>query len=176
MTQMSDAKFEGKLICCFKNEKNLVNFELSSRSSQNFHFAWFLVCKVYNIWPKKVQRRYLSRNSRVMHSLKKNWLVVRKMTLGIWQIFTRTLEKSQNWDFDGMLSKQKMYKLKIYREVMCHVTLKRNWLAVSKLTLAIWRILTLALQSLKNLLLNGLLLNKVHIWAKKVQKSYVSWH
>ena len=49
MTQMSDAKFEGKLICCFKNEKNLVNFELSSRSSQNFHFAWFLVCKVYNI-------------------------------------------------------------------------------------------------------------------------------
>ena len=30
MTFKSDAKFEGKLICCFKNDKNLVNFDLST--------------------------------------------------------------------------------------------------------------------------------------------------
>ena len=48
MTLNSGAKFEGKLICCFKNDKNLVNFDLSTRISQNLHFDWFLLCKVYN--------------------------------------------------------------------------------------------------------------------------------
>ena len=46
--------------------------------------------------------------------------------------------------------------------------LKRNWLVVSKLTWGIWRILTRALENLKNLHFNGLLLNKVYnVWAKK---------
>ena len=75
-----------------KNEKNLVNFDLSSRNSQIFHFDWFLLCKVYSVWPKKVQRSYLSRHWRVIQNLKKNWLVIWKMTWGIWQIFTRALE------------------------------------------------------------------------------------
>ena len=43
-----DAKFEEKLICCFKNDKNLVNLALGTRNSQNFYFDWFLLCKVYN--------------------------------------------------------------------------------------------------------------------------------
>ena len=38
MTLKSDAKFEEKLICCFKNDQNWVNFDLSTRNSQNFHF------------------------------------------------------------------------------------------------------------------------------------------
>ena len=55
--------------------------------------------------------------------------------------------------------------------------LKRNWLAVWKLTWGIWQILTRALQSIKNLHFNGLLLSKLHIvWAKKVQRNYLSWH
>ena len=33
----------------------------------------------------------------------KNWLVLSKMTWEIWQIFTRALDKSQSWDFDGIL-------------------------------------------------------------------------
>ena len=40
----SDAKLEEKLVCCFKKDKNLVYFELSTRNSQNFHFYWFLSC------------------------------------------------------------------------------------------------------------------------------------
>ena len=32
-----DAKFEEKLICFFKNDKNLVSFDLSTQSSQNFY-------------------------------------------------------------------------------------------------------------------------------------------
>ena len=43
MTMKSDAKFREKLIIyCFKNDKNLVNFDLSTRNSPNFHFDWFL--------------------------------------------------------------------------------------------------------------------------------------
>ena len=41
-----DAKFEEKLIFCFKNDQNLVNFGLSTENSQNFYFGWFLLHKV----------------------------------------------------------------------------------------------------------------------------------
>ena len=34
MTLKSDAKFEEKLICCFKNDKNLVNFDPSTQVSK----------------------------------------------------------------------------------------------------------------------------------------------
>ena len=42
-----------KVICCFKNDKNLVNFDPSTQSLKNLYFDWFLLYKVYNIWPKK---------------------------------------------------------------------------------------------------------------------------
>ena len=31
-------KFEGKLICCFKNDKNLVNFDEFGKFGENLHF------------------------------------------------------------------------------------------------------------------------------------------
>ena len=34
MTLKSDAKFEEKPICCFKNDKNLVNFDPSTQVSK----------------------------------------------------------------------------------------------------------------------------------------------
>ena len=49
MTLKSDEKFEEKLICCFKKDKNFENFDLGTRSSQNFHFDWFALCKIYNV-------------------------------------------------------------------------------------------------------------------------------
>ena len=46
--------------------------------------------------------------------------------------------------------------------------LRINWLVSSKLTWGTWWVLTWALENLKNLLFNGLLLNKVYnVWAKK---------
>ena len=56
--------------------------------------------------------------------------------------------------------------------------LKRTWLVNSKLIWGIWRILTRALENLKNLNFNELLLTKVYnVWAnKKVQRSYVWLH
>ena len=48
MTLESDAKLEEKLIC-LKNDKNLENIDMRTRNSQNFHFDWFFLCKVYNV-------------------------------------------------------------------------------------------------------------------------------
>ena len=36
MTLKSDGTFEEKPICYFKNDKNLVNFDLNTRKSQKF--------------------------------------------------------------------------------------------------------------------------------------------
>ena len=55
MTLKSDAKFEEKLICYFKNDKNLVNFDLSIQNSQNFYFDWF-PCAKYIIFQLKRYR------------------------------------------------------------------------------------------------------------------------
>ena len=46
-------KIEGKLIFCVKNDKNLVNYDLSTGDSRNFCFDWFLFCKIYDIWHEK---------------------------------------------------------------------------------------------------------------------------
>ena len=54
--------------------------------------------------------------------------------------------------------------------------LERNRLVFYKFT-RIWQTLTWALKSLKNFHFNGLLLSKVYtVWAKKVQRSYLSWN
>ena len=49
-------------------------------------------CAKYITFDLKIQRSYLSWHWRVMENLKKDWLVVWKMTWGSWQIFIRTLE------------------------------------------------------------------------------------
>ena len=59
---------------------------------KKLHFFWSLLCKVYKVWPKKVQRRYISWYWKVMQNLKKNWLVVWKIIWGNWEIFIETLE------------------------------------------------------------------------------------
>ena len=69
----------------------------SLENFKNLHIHWFLLCKVFNIWPKKVQKSRLSWHWKMMQNLKENWYVVWKMTWGIWQIFTRALESLKMW-------------------------------------------------------------------------------
>ena len=109
------AKFEGKLMCTFKNGiRNFANFYHSMfEKPKNWNFDGILLSKVENI-----KEDYVSRQWRMMQNLKRNWLVSSKL---IW----------------------------------------------------IWWILTQALANLKNLYFNGLLLTKIYVWAKKVQRSYV---
>ena len=61
-------------------------------SVKDFHFNGSLLSKVYIVLAKKVLKSYFSWHWTVMRNLKKNWLVVRKMTWWIWQVFTRALE------------------------------------------------------------------------------------
>ena len=90
-------------------------------SLKNFHFNELLLSKVYIVWAKKVQWSYLLWHWRMMQNLKKNWLVVWKMTWGIWHIFTRALKSFKIGNLMGSFyPKQKMCELKIYRGVLCH--------------------------------------------------------
>ena len=49
MTLNSDAKFEEKLICCLKNDTNLVKFDPSTQESKTFALSLvpFVVDNVY---------------------------------------------------------------------------------------------------------------------------------
>ena len=79
---------------------------------------------------------------------RKTDLCFRKLTWGIWWIFTRELESLQIGTLTASFClKLKMYELEIYRRIM--------W------TRAIWKILTRALKNLKNLHFSGLILIKV---------------
>ena len=80
-----------------------------------------LLASIYNIWDNEVQRNYLSWHWKVMQNLTKKWLVVWKMTLGIWQILTRALKSVKIGTLMGSFCpKWKMYELKIYRAAICH--------------------------------------------------------
>ena len=60
MKPKSGTKFEEKLIFCFKNDKNLVNFDPRLKSLKNLHFGWFL-CAKYTIFDlKKITEEYIS--------------------------------------------------------------------------------------------------------------------
>ena len=59
---------------------------------KNLHFNGLPLTKVYNVWPKKVQGSYVWWHWILMQNLKENWLLLSKMTWGIWEVFTRGLE------------------------------------------------------------------------------------
>ena len=126
MTLKIDAKFEEKLICCFKNDKNLVNLDPNTWYSQNFHFDWFFLCKVYNIWPKKFQRSYLSWHE--------EWCKIWKkidLWFGKWheECDEFSPEHLKNLKIGTLMGsfypKWKMYEFKITEE-LCVMTMKND--------------------------------------------------
>ena len=73
MTLKSDAKFEEKLTRGSKNDmRNLVNLNVSSDKSENFHFDVLLLSITYKVSTKKVQKNNLSSHFKKIQSLKKN--------------------------------------------------------------------------------------------------------
>ena len=72
---------------------------------------------------------YISWHWSVMQNLRKNWLLVWKMTWWIWQIFTRTHGSVKIGTLMGSFcSKQKIHKINDYRGVMYNDTGK--WLKI----------------------------------------------
>ena len=154
----------------------LENLKNSHNNGQSF-------TKVYNVWVKKVQRSYVWWQWILIKNLKKNWLFLSKLTWGIWETFTRTLESLKIGNLIGFFyPKWKMSELKIYKKFFCHdikndAKLEVEFTFVSKLTWGLWWILAWALENLNNLLFNGMPLTKLYyVRVKKVQRSYVWKH
>ena len=104
MTLKSDVKFEEKQTCCLENDmRNLANFHQSTRKCQNWNFDGILLPKVENVWPWNLQRSYVSWQWRMIKKLKRNWLVVLKLTWGTSQILTQALKSVNNLCFNWLL-------------------------------------------------------------------------
>ena len=66
--------------CGFENRmRNLVDFHKSPQKSEKLWIDGLFLSKAY-VSARKLQRNYVSWHWRVMENLKKNWLVVWKMT------------------------------------------------------------------------------------------------
>ena len=46
MILQTDAKFEEKLICCFRNDKNLMKFDLSTQNSPKFALSFVPIVQI----------------------------------------------------------------------------------------------------------------------------------
>ena len=103
MTLNSDVKFKAKLICCFKNGKNLVNFNLSTRNSQNFFFDWFLVCKVFSAWEDTEESCFMTLMSDTQ--IEEKLTCVLENDMSNMADFHQSTWKSENsnWDVDRTL-------------------------------------------------------------------------
>ena len=92
-----------KTICCLENDKNFVNFDLSTKKSQKLALSlWFLLCKVLKVWPKKYR-------GVVFHDTEDDAIFEEKLTRGLEKEmrnmanFHQSTWKSHNWDVDGVL-------------------------------------------------------------------------
>ena len=104
------------------------------KSLKNLHFFWSLLCKVYNVWSKKLQRSYLSWQWRVMQNLKKNWLVVNwrgKKDITNAVNFHQNTWKCQNWD--PLVQNRWCMSLKFTGE-LCVMTMKNDTRLEEELT------------------------------------------
>ena len=95
-----NANFEEKLICCFKNDTNLVNFYPSTQKSQKFAL-WSVLSG--NVWPKK------SAAELSFMTLQSDAKFEGKLTFGLKNNiknlanFHQSTCKCQHEDFDGIL-------------------------------------------------------------------------
>ena len=153
MALKGDAKFEEKLTRGLVNDmRNIWHIftEKSTRKCQNWNFDKILLSKVENVWASNLQWIYVSWKWKVTQKLKRNWLVILKLT---WtsQILNLALKKSKNW-----LLVTKVYIVwatkirRSYRSWHWGVIqiLKKGWPVVWKKT-EIWQIFTRALESVK---------------------------
>ena len=129
-------------------------------------FDLLLLCKVYNVWPKK------STEELSFMTLKSDAKFEEKLTCGLEINIRKFLpEDMKNLKIGTLMGStypnKKMYELKIYRGVRCHgVTNDAKFeeeLNCFKIDTTIWPILTRALKYLENLHFNGFLLTKAYM-------------
>ena len=103
-------------------------------SLENFRFNGLFLNKEYIVWAKKVQLSYVSWQWRMIQKLKRDWLVVLKLTWGTSQILTQAFESLKNLSFNWLLV-TKVYigwatkQFSSWHWRVMHI-LKKNWLVV----------------------------------------------
>ena len=80
---------------------------------KNLHFDWFLLCKVHNVWPKKVQRS-IFHDKRTIQNLKKIWLVVWKWHEEFSKCSTEHLKMSKLVSWDPFVHSRKCMSYKLH--------------------------------------------------------------
>ena len=90
------------------------------KSLKHLHFDWFLFCKVFNVWPKKVQRSHLSWHWRVVENLKKTdlWFGKWHEEFGKFSQEHWKVSKLGLW-WDPFVQSRKCMSLK-FTGVICH--------------------------------------------------------
>ena len=121
MTLKIDAKFEEKLICCFKNDKNLVKFNASTWKSPKIALS-FAACAKYLIFDLKKYRRV------VFHETEEGYKIWRGIDLSFenWHkefdtFWPEHSKVSKNFTLMGSFwAKYILFDLKRYRGVIFH--------------------------------------------------------
>ena len=105
--------------------------------SKNWNFDGILLSKVENLWAQNLQGKFVSWQWRMIQNLKRNWLVISKLTWGIWQILTRALKNLKNLHFNRLLL-TKVYNVwaKKNIEELCLMALKIDAIFEGTLTCA----------------------------------------
>ena len=135
MTLKSDAKFEEKLTCYFKNDKNLVNFDLSTPKSCKFALWLVCYCVKYLMFDLKQYRGV------IFHDTEEWFKIWRKTNLwfGRWHEefgkFSPELWKVSklglSWDL--FVQSRKCMSLK-FTEELCVMTIKNDTKIEKELT------------------------------------------
>ena len=71
---------------------------------KNLHFEWFVLCKVYNVWHKKSTKELLLTTPKSDAKFEEKKTCVLENDMRNLANFHQSTWKSQNWDFDGILS------------------------------------------------------------------------
>ena len=142
-------------LVAWKMTRNFANFHQSTRKCQNWNFDKIFLSKVENVWASNLQWSCVSWQWRVTQKVKRNWLVVLKLS---WtsQILTQALEKSKKFCFNWLLVTKVyiVWATKLQRSYLSwhwgvmHI-LKKKWLVVWKKTCEFRHIFTRALESVK---------------------------
>ena len=129
---------------------------------------WLFLSKVYKASDEKVQKSYFSKHKIVMQSLRKHWLLVQKMTWGIWWILMRAVGSLKIFTLMcyfcrkyTMLEPKKVKGSYVsYTEEWSKRLRKTNFL-FWKMAWGIWWILTRAVEGLKICTLMGYFCQKM---------------
>ena len=117
------------------------DFSFNHSKVQKFLFNRLFLSKVYEVWPKKIQRKYLSWQWTVMQNLNKSWPCSFKNDITNWVNFHYSTQKSEKLYIYGLflskaynVSARKFQRDYVSRHWKVMQNLKKNWLVTSKMT------------------------------------------